>query len=239
MEKFGEIIKSEVTKRVVRLVLEWGMPIITAVWAWLVKLPGPVVVLIFLAAIIIVPAAVKRIAEGILWIKNRFGKRTQYQTRTEMIISGSSLEREVGNSNTVWACFATGHHFNGLPEDMKRKFKRVILADPHSEIFPVLTEKATTPTSVVDIETATEFLGKAVVRWSREPISTLVIFDPEDLNGRALFQPYLPHIEPSNWIVLKPNRKEDEKNYKTLKRCFEEIWALASVPDTTDGKINP
>ena len=239
LEAFGGITASYVWPGVAL-----ATALATTMWAWRASLPGPVMVVIFLATFALVLFAINQIRVGerrrkhehFLPLEEPQSKMRPiefYHSRTTMLAVRHGLEGELLRVSRAWVSLIAGANFTSLSNEAIEKIEKLILVDPDSELIKALTRLPTYSAANLQfhIQAAIQRsrAHKVPLKISTVPPLILTIGDPETPQAWARIQIFMPHIpgsEQPNFVVYKA---EQAKLFDTIKTHFEEMWERSRV----------
>lgn len=174
---------------------------------------------------------------GIWWINRRDDQMRSpslakskvefYEDRTAMVKERGGIDNELDEAKEAWVAFESGHHFNTMAPERRKKITRLILVGPDTALARNLADALGDKWGTFEaaVRQATDFaLREGVdVRWSSLPLLNIIIGNP-DGDAWARFQTYLPYTQAAHWPNTVITKSGHPKAFVNIKESYERLW---------------
>ncbi|MBQ10790.1 MAG: hypothetical protein CMJ45_04500 [Planctomyces sp.] len=161
-----------------------------------------------------------------------------FQDRTTFISQQGGIDRELSKVTEAWVAFESGAHFNTMDSKLRRKITKLVMVGPETELRERLAGALgdSHGTFMAAIRRATDLALQdgLSVRWSSVPIMNSVVGNPQQSDGWARLQAYLPYTEAAHWPSIIVYRRQHPLAYENLVKAYERLWEESTTPEVNE-----
>ncbi|HEY3162037.1 MAG TPA: hypothetical protein VGJ78_23910 [Vicinamibacterales bacterium] len=153
----------------------------------------------------------------------------------DALSQGLTLKQQIESADEIWALWHAGSHVSNQGVLKTGRVKRILLSDPSGPSFNSFCSAIGKQPQHIrnDIErltTEATNLGVPVRWWVGHISNTLMIGNPDSINGWLHFETLFPNVEAGERPSFRIGRQEFSSLFQHLKKAYEQMWDASVQP---------